>query len=56
MLGTVTDTSGAAAIKVGIPNSGPACIPVYVQYFPRDRGANNLGLTSSNYGRIVAGK
>jgi hypothetical protein len=53
---TVTDASGAASIKLPIPNdSGLISLRFYNQFFPIDSQANRLGVSASNYGRALLG-
>jgi len=52
----VATANGSFSLKVNIPNNRALlCQRVYLQFFPFDRKANPLGLTASNYGRILAG-
>ncbi len=52
----VTNTSGVFSLKTTIPNINVLlCARVYFQYFPFDRQANSLGITPSNYGRVLVG-
>jgi len=51
-----TTATGTFSLKVNIPNNRALlCQRAYLQFFPFDRKANPLGLTASNYGRILAG-
>ncbi|MCA8958536.1 MAG: hypothetical protein KDC87_20835, partial [Planctomycetes bacterium] len=54
-LAVAANASGAYAIRLPIPTSTPLCERVYFQFFPRDARANRLGLTSTNYGRLLTG-
>lgn len=54
-LGGVCNGAGNFAIKLPIPASTPPGIHVYLQFFPVDQPANALGLTASNYGRVLSG-
>ncbi|MHC4514320.1 MAG: hypothetical protein ACYTGW_04525 [Planctomycetota bacterium] len=52
----VCTPNGTHSLKVPIPNDkGLICQRGYLQYFPWDKKANPLGLSSSNYGRVLAG-
>ena len=54
--GTVTDPAGLGQVPTAVPNT-PALINlrVYQQFMPLDQAANALGLTTSNYGRVLLG-
>lgn len=54
-LGGMTDAAGASSVNIAIPAATPSGIHVYFQYFPFDQSANNLGLTASNFGRVLSG-
>lgn len=56
VLGTLSDASGASAIPLGIPSSPSYVgVKVYTQWLNLDAQANGLGLTTSNYGRVLIG-
>jgi len=56
LLAGVADANGAYTLKASVPNDkNLVCQRAYVQYFPFDLRANALGLSSSNYGRILVG-
>lgn len=56
VLGTVTDPAGQGQVQVAIPgDSALINTRVYQQYLPLDPAANPLGLTASNYGRVLLG-
>jgi hypothetical protein len=51
-----TTSTGTYSLKVKIPNDRNfICQRAYLQYFPFDKKANPLGLTATNYGRVLAG-
>jgi hypothetical protein len=47
--------SGGLALQLAIAANTPPGLRVYLQFFPADQAANNLGLTASNYGRVLTG-
>jgi hypothetical protein len=49
------NASGTSSLNLSIPSSIEPCLRVYFQYFPLDRTANPLGLTTSNYARLLTG-
>ncbi|MEZ5989902.1 MAG: hypothetical protein R3F30_12405 [Planctomycetota bacterium] len=54
--GAPTDTSGTASIKLPIPNdSSLVRAKLWWQWLPVDKQANQLGLTVSNFGRVLIG-
>ncbi|MEZ5989898.1 MAG: hypothetical protein R3F30_12385 [Planctomycetota bacterium] len=56
LFGVPTDASGNASVRFPIPNDRSLVRNrVYFQYAPIDATANNLGLTTSNYGRVLIG-
>jgi len=54
-VGGVCDASGRYSVSAKIPTNSPLCQPVYLQFFPFDKAANGLGLSTSNYGRVLTG-
>ncbi len=56
LLAGACGNTGAFGLKVQIPNNQSLiCQRAYAQYFPFDQKANPLGLTATNYGRILVG-
>jgi hypothetical protein len=51
---TATDKSGGATLKFTVPKIGSAP-RAYVHWWNFDKNANTLGVTSSNYGKILMG-
>jgi hypothetical protein len=52
----LTDASGGAVFPYGIPNSGAFVgVLIYGQYACLDSGANALGITTSDYARLLLG-
>jgi hypothetical protein len=49
------NTAGAYSFKYSVGSTDPTCLRVYYQFFPFDARANPLGLTSSNYARLLTG-
>jgi len=49
------NSSGTFSLTGKIPSDSPRCTPIYMQFFPYDKSANALGVTSSNFGRFLAG-
>ena len=55
-VGLVTTTNGTALLNLGVPNDpGVTGLKLYFQFGNQDPAANGLGLTTSNYGRILVG-
>ncbi|MCB9870598.1 MAG: matrixin family metalloprotease [Planctomycetes bacterium] len=54
-LGYNCDANGRASTVLTVPNNAARCLRVYFQWFCVDGPANSLGLTTSNYGRILTG-
>ena len=51
-----TDASGAASVKLSIPNDqGLVRGKLWWQWLPVDKQANQLGFTVSNFGRVLMG-
>ena len=46
---------GMSSTNLSIPSSIEPCLRIYFQYFPLDRAANPLGLTTTNYARLLTG-
>ncbi|MCB9868441.1 MAG: hypothetical protein H6837_01210 [Planctomycetes bacterium] len=53
-VGSVTDGTGAAALNFTIP-AGGGTPRLYVHWWNLDNAANALGVTTSNYGKILLG-
>ena len=52
----ITDGTGAGSLPLGIPaDQALLGARVYAQYLPVDLAASTLGVTASNYGRILIG-
>jgi hypothetical protein len=54
-VGTVSDPTGNGVLKFAIPNGG-GTPRIYVHWWNLDPTANALGITSSNYGKILMGQ
>jgi hypothetical protein len=51
-----TDANGNATLRFGVPlDLSLICGRAYHQWFPLDRAQNPLGLTASDYGRVLVG-
>ena len=56
LLPVVANSAGSYSIKFNVPKKAPiTCPTTYIQMFPKDARANAMGLSSSNYVRIVLG-
>jgi hypothetical protein len=56
LVGQVTDAAGAISILAAAPMSASAVgTSVYVQFAPSDRQANAMGMTVSDFGRVLFG-
>lgn len=57
VLGVAADSNGQYTRTFDVPtNEFLVCLPVYLQFFPHDKGANPFGASSSNYGRVLIGR
>jgi hypothetical protein len=54
-LGVRCDSSGRFVLNLPVPANTATCLGFYFQYFPFDRSANRLGLTTTNYVRLTTG-
>ena len=48
-------TGGSVSQQLVPPNAPLVCLPVWNQWFVFDPGANSLGVTTSNLGRVIVG-
>jgi hypothetical protein len=55
-LPVVYTAAGTAALQLSVPGNLPPGVRAWFQFFVFDRGANPLGVASSDYGRILTGK
>ncbi|MFQ5503877.1 MAG: hypothetical protein ACE5F1_03660 [Planctomycetota bacterium] len=55
VLGLKADAGGKLGLKFPVPATAPLGVRLYAQFLPGDKQANALGLTASNYGRILLG-